>query len=271
MNEKPTLRELSVGELLDKAFRLYRAKFLPLLGITAAVLIPFTLLGLLSVATLGSTQVVNLIQNLFSPLMEGALVIAISRAYLSEAFTIKQAFRLGSKRYTSILGAGILQGLALVVPVLAFFVFSLMGIFFQVIGGVAIFLLILYLFTRWAVSTEVIVLENMGASEGLRRSWSLTEKHFARVLGTSTAAGAIVLLATLLPTMSLGILADWFSIPEIPTLLITTIASQLIVALVTPFSVAVNVLIYYDLRIRVEAFDIAFAAEEPAAPLAGGS
>lgn len=268
MNEKPTLRELSVGELLDKAFRLYRANFLPLLGITAAVLIPFTLLGLLSAVTLGETRVVDIIQNFFSPLIQGTLAVAISRAYLAEAFTIQQSFRLGSKRYASILGAGILQGLALVVPAIALLVFSMMGGFFQFIGLLAYLAVVAYLFTRWAVKTEIIVLEDMGASDGLSRSWKLTEKYFWRVLGTSTAAGAIVLLATLLPSTSLGILAEWLSIPETPILLISTVTGQLIVALVTPFSVAVNVLLYYDLRIRVEAFDLEYAIEETAA---GGS
>ncbi|MFZ5878030.1 MAG: hypothetical protein ACOY0R_01550 [Chloroflexota bacterium] len=271
MNEKPVLRELSVGELLDKAFRLYRAQFLPLLGITAAVLIPFTLLQILSAVTMGSTQIVDLIQAFFNPLILGALAIATSRTYLSATFTIRQAFSLGSKRYGSILGAGILQGLALVAPALIFLVFTLLGSFFQVIGFLGYLAVLLYLTTRWAIGTVAIVLENIGASEGLSRSWKLTDKHFWRVLGTSTAASAIVILATLLPIASLNILTDWLSIPEIPALLVSTVISQLIVALVNPFSVAVNVLIYYDLRIRVEAFDLEYAIESPETPAASGS
>jgi hypothetical protein len=265
MNEKPILRELSVGELLDKAFRLYRVQFLPLLGITAAVLIPFMFLQILSAMLWGSTQIIDIIQNFFTPLMQGALIIAVSRTYLSKPFTIKQAFSLGSKRYGSILGAGILQGLAIIGPVLILVVLTFLGVFFRIVGIIAYAVLVFYLANRWAISTEAIVLENKGASEGLKRSWELTQKHFWRVLGTSTAASAIVLLVTLIPNYSLNILTEWLSIPVTQALVLSSVSSQFLLALVTPFSVAVNVLIYYDLRIRVEAFDLEYAIEEPAA------
>ena len=267
MNDKPVLRELSVGELLDKAFRLYRMKFLPLLGITAAVLIPAMLLQILIAAIWKSEQAVNLFQSLynffFSPVILGALVIAVSHTYLSKPFTIKQAFSLGSQRYGSILGSNFLKGLAIGAPAALLVACSLSGLFLSIVGSVAYIAVAVYLGNRWSINAETIVLEDKGASDGLQRSWKLTEKHFWRVLGTSTAAGILVLLVTLIPSLSINYLQNWVSIPVTLTLILTSVSSQLLTALVTPFSTAVSVLIYYDMRIRVEAFDLEYAIEEP--------
>lgn len=269
MNDKPVLRELSVGELLDKAFRLYRMQFLPLLGITAVILIPGMLLQILIAALWKSGPTINLFQNFYlifsNPLMQGALVIAISHVYLAKSFTIKQAFSLGSKKYNSTFGSALLKGLAIGSPAALLIACSLSGLFLSIIGFVAYFAVAIYLSNRWSISVETVVLENKGASDGLQRSWNLTEKHFWRVLGTSTAAGLIVFLATLIPTYSLNYLTKWLSIPVTQALVLSSVSSQFILALVTPFSTAVSVLIYYDLRIRREAFDLEYSIEEPAA------
>ncbi|MEW5940240.1 MAG: hypothetical protein AB1750_11295 [Chloroflexota bacterium] len=54
MNE-PTLRALSAGELLDKAFSIYRRRFPLLVSIVAAALIPDVLLRLATAIYLNNT------------------------------------------------------------------------------------------------------------------------------------------------------------------------------------------------------------------------
>ncbi len=262
MIEKPILRELSVGELLDKAFRLYRAQVLPLLGITSVVLIPTTLLQILSVLLWQDARILDSIQSIFfTSLIEVALIAAISQIYLSKPFSIKQAFGLGWKRYFSVLGAELLIGLAISVPVFFIAICSMLASGLSVLAFIAIIPLAVFLGTRWAIASEVIVLEDKGASEGLRRSWKLTEKYFWRVFGTKIAATIIVDLATVVPSYSIKYLTSWLSIPLVQAQLIGTIIGQLILVVILPFSIAVGVLIYYDLLIRVEGFDLAFAVE----------
>lgn len=269
MSEKPILRELSVGELLDKAFRLYRAKFLPLIGIAAVIYIPATLLQILSLVYWGDTRLVDLFQNaILSNITTTTLIVFVAGTYLATPVSIRQAYKLGLDRFPAVLGAQILMGLAILVPAV------IMGILVAILRELGLILLLLlglplliYLSTRWSIATPIIVLEKARAMDGLYRSWSLTRDDFWRVLGTSMAANLLVLLVGIFPTLFVTFLADWLSIPTMQVELVTAILSQFILVIVSPFSVAVTALIYYDLRIRVEAFDIAFAVEEPIKPL----
>lgn len=264
MNDKPVLRELSVGELLDKAFRLYRSHFLTLIGITALLTIPGMLLEILAAALWQSIQVMNILQNLiFGILMNAALITAISSFYLTQpATSIQQALRLGAKRYLSILGSSLLMGLAMAAPLILILIFALArSIVLTLISYLGLLVFMVFLSNRWGLSHQAILLEGKGAVDGLQRSWTLTQKYFWRVLGTSTAAGLIVSLVTSLPTFSLSALTRSLSIPLTQALILNAVFSQLLAALITPFSVAVSVLIYYDLRIRAEAFDLEYAAD----------
>jgi len=120
----------------------------------------------------------------------------------------------------------------------------------------------IFVSTRWSLTTSVIVLEKIGAMDGLTRSWELTKDFFWRVLGTSFLASLLSLLLTLLPdyfaSTILGMAGASFQIKT----LVSIVVEQISVAIVLPFTVAVQVLIYYDLRIRKEGFDLMLRASD---------
>lgn len=264
MNES-TLRALSIGELLDKAFSIYRRRFSLLLSIVAAVLIPNALLQLLGVFFLGQFQSFAAFpQGFLLLLAQVAIVAVVSDEYLNKNISFQSAYAEGSKRYWSVWGANLLRGLALGVPFGILFACSML--ISQVLGIAMIVIaspFLIYFSTRWSLSMPAIILENIGATDGLKRSWDMTKAHFWRVLGTSFAASLLTMLLTYLPTLFVqyifeNIVPVSLEVQQAVNVLITQAA--LLISL--PFSVAVIVLIYYNLRIRTEGFDLMVLADE---------
>lgn len=257
------LREMSVGELLDKAFRIYRKKFPFLIGIMAVVLVPESLVRLLVILYIPPTllQLNTLISSFFQQFAALAMVVCISQTYLGKQISLGNAYSRGLKRFWSVFGANFVVGFAIVTPLLCVLV---SGMF----GGVGFYIAIfawapfaIYLSTRWSLSTPAILNENVGGSEGLKHSWNLTQGFFWRVFGTSFAAGLLTLLITSLPTYFFDYVFNLAGLPFQTIQMFNLLIEQIATLIATPFSIAVTVLIYYDLRVRKEGFDLQVLAE----------
>ncbi|MFT3890245.1 MAG: hypothetical protein QM730_01315 [Anaerolineales bacterium] len=261
--EQPTLRALEVSEILDRALRIYRAKFISLLGIVAAMMIPQGILLLISTLYLSDTRIVqNLTSLIFQNLAMVALIVAISNVNLGKDFTIRSAYSEGTKHFWSVIGASFLIGLAIAVPMILF------GICVVTAVPRAFWIILLFIppaifiSTRWSVTSSAIVLENNGSSAGLRRSWDLTADFFWRVFGTSFLAQLLAILLMVIPVLFLNYLLGLTGLSFKAIELIGVVVQQLGQILILPFTIAVQVLIYYDLRIRKEGFDLLLRTEE---------
>src|SRR5688572_22999677 len=265
MSEQLTLRALTINEVLDKALRIYRTKFIMLLGIVAIALIPSGVLELVMAYFRGTLQNLgSLLNSLFSSFARLALIVAVSQVYLVRDFSIGSAYSGGLKRFWSVIGAGFIMGFAIGLPAVA--IFACAGIAEPPVGffvWLILFLpVIVYLSTRWSLAAMAIVLEGIGATEGLRRSWSLTQDYFWRVLGTSFAASLLTILLTVLPNLFIAYLLRLMEFSFQVIGLAGLMVEQISLIFVMPFTVGVQVLIYYDLRIRKEGFDLLLRANE---------
>jgi len=263
---KHRLRALTVSEILDTALRIYRTHFAVLAGITALMMIPEGLLELGLTLAFSSTEVERLnssLTTLFTGFAALALIVAISSAYLGDEFAIRSSYSKGFKRFWSVVGANFLKGLAIGIPIMAFacLIIALppLGIFVLL----AMIPVVIYLTTRWSLSSQAIVLENIDGSAGLRRSWEMTRDYFWRVMGTSFAASLLSYMLTIVPSLFIDSALSFTSMPYELVQVIDLVVQQVGLILVLPFTVAVQVLIYYDLRIRKEGFDLQVRAEEP--------
>ncbi len=262
--EKPILRALSIPEILDKTLQIYRTNVRTLLMIGAIVTIPSVLIRSLMLVSLKDTRLTDAALNLFlSPVMSVALITAISSFYLGGVISIKESFSKGIKRYWALMGTSLLTGLALVPVAVIYVLLSFAGSGASIILAFFFIPAIVILSTRWSLAHTVAVLENTGAATNMGRSWALTENHFWRVFGTSFAAGLLSMLLSTLPSLFVNYLFTQFiHAPLQLTSIITLVFQQLTIILASPLTVGVNVLIYYDLRIRKEGFDLLFMAED---------
>jgi len=266
------LRPMGIGDILDTTFRLYRRRFLTFLLIALVVYVPYgILMASLTPITIQQHHAVGqhrvvvqpnqpdiapveihpgqiagvsigifLFAIVLLPLCSAALVQNISASYLGENLSAWQSYSRAAPRLLGLLWTEILSGLIIMV---GFLLLIVPGIYFSLW-----FLLIV----------PVVVLEKTSGSSALGRSRTLMRGNLSKglVLGFAVAIiGGII-------NWALSLLLAL--VPMNP--LIMQMLSIVVAAIILPIQTAPWTLLYYDLRIRKEAFDIEKLAEQMGQP-----
>lgn len=251
MSTAPVLRPLGVGEILDTALAVYRRHAFALWRIVAVVVaLPAALNGALAVAdrqvrdsggSNGSLVVLELLV-LTVALFASALATAAAYRLVADAYMGRRVDPDASLRF----------GLSRLLPVL--WVSILLVV---VVAFASVFLLVpgVYLYVSWSVAVPVLLAENLRGTQALGRSRQLTKGRFWPCLGVlalTVILEGIILLVILA-------LVEWIisATGNDTVLFFEQSVSQLIAnTLVLPFQVAVTTVLYIDLRVRKEGFDI---------------
>jgi len=250
------LRPLNTGELLDRTFSLYRSHFALFLGIVAIphlFLLAFQLLGVAilpnrkDLASIGYTMLwlcgYILVSVLVAAVSQAATVIAVSNVYLDRPASVLDSF---SQVKDKILGVVFLSILT----------------FFAVVGAsMLLFVPGILLTVRWSLSIQAKVLEDLSATDAWSRSSQLSEGNRWRIfviwllfVALSIAVAMLVqwpvTFASIMITRNMGPSAQiWAQIASA----VSSFVSQCLVA---PLSTIAFSLVYYDERVRKEAFDL---------------
>ncbi len=231
------LRAMSIGEILDGAFALYRDFFGTLVSIAIVCQGVPTILGVYisvgggNLAHFGLSLVVLLVSAIGGLVATGATLWAISEAYLGREPATMDALVFALGKVLRILIAGIAK-----------YILMSLGFLLFIVPGIVIA-------CGYAVVAQVVVLENHpAATDALGRSWTLTKGSKRRAF----ALGLVVWILVYLPFVAGQALAT-----IVPGLQITfDVGAQLLWLLVYPIIPCAFTLFYYDLRVRREAFDI---------------
>ncbi len=236
------LRPLSVGEVLDVAFQLYRRLFTSLIVIQAVCTgVPF-LLSLYVESSGGVLQrpflylCTMLLSSVLTALASVSCVLVISEHYLGR--TLRPAEALArAQRY--------------IWPV---FLLSLMVWFAVSIGLLLLIIPGIILMCGLALATQTLVLESgRSPSAAMSRSWELTKGFRMRMLGLLLTAVAIIAV----PLLGFGALGGMFAADAAEgTPLAFTVLGGLLQIVIYPLIYCILTVAYYDLRVRKEAFDL---------------
>lgn len=274
------LRPLSLGEILDRTFSLYRRHFLLFLGIAAIPNLLTLGLNLVQVfilqpqhaGTKGSAFVgpsggllafgivgaiigvfVYVVAYLFA---QGGTIYAVSDFYLGRPTTIGASLRRMWGQLLNLLGVSILNGLAVVIAAI-----------FLIIPGI-------YVACRLITCVPAALLEDLGARESLERSFALTKDNAGRAFVIYFLYVALLYAAILLFAIPFGIMVALAA--KDPGVLRMALALMQVGnffagVLVMPFFLIASSVFYYDLRVRKEAFDLQLMMEPGGSTAAGGS
>jgi len=254
----------------------------------------FDMLGGLVFWSLGAVALGLLYTIVFQPLLQGALTRSVAQLYLGRPMEVGDSFGtalrrawplIGSRLLTAVLGASLL-----IVGMVVYFgaIFAFIGMMAQSDGGqpaiggliavgllsfaiiVAGGILFLFVWTRLLFTPQAAVVEQHGAWSSVQRSWELTRGFFWRTLGFLLVIGLLAWLVTIIPSAVFTIPAA-ILLPENLTLqsMISTVAGTVVTVIVTPFSAIAWTLMYYDLRVRKEAFDLEQRADQLLPPAPG--
>ena len=123
-----------------------------------------------------------------------------------------------------------------------------------------VFPLAIFLFGRWAAAYAVIGLESVGPVEALRRSWRLTAGSWWHTVLTFFAGTVVTSIVTFVLALVIGgIAAIFVGLTGSSSLgaFLTMLANGVPAVVVEPFSAAIMVVLYYELRARAEGYDLA--------------
>lgn len=245
------LRPLSLGELLDRTFHLYRQHFVIFVGLAALpglVQLAFSLLlisprleaGIVMSILIGVASV--LVSIVVTAVSQAATITAVSELHLGRPISIKMALDAARSRIVEVVLASLLVGL-----------YVTLGFLLLIVPGVIMAL-------RWAIVIPIVVIEHLPIRASMARSSALTEGHRGRVFLIYLLFFVLMFVVGLVWQIPIGIAAVLnSSSPGAPPLWIPVVAQVgtfFTSCLVGPLaSIAVS-LFYYDERVRKEAFDL---------------
>lgn len=291
-----SLRPLSIGQLLDQAIRLYRNNFIQFIGIIAIVQVPVALLSIV-VTVLGFGDILTqMVQPGSTPATEEALAAAFGAIAISMVIGLVGAFLLwvvGASALVrsttdSLIGipSAIIEAYqkskrswgALLFTMLIFALFILVAllatVFIPCVGwlfgpsllavmGTVVFPLI----------TPIVTLEGKRGISAIRRAWDLTRRRFWPVLGFVFILYLFAQLIISGPTYLAQFITSLFTGESITngTTSLVSLVSQSIVGMVfgvlyIPLQIIAITLLYFDLRVRTEGFDMVVQASGALSP-----
>lgn len=267
------LQPMDFTDILDGMFSFYRNHFRLFLGIVAFYLLLSFGMDQISVflleidGTLSTSGGVLIVTVLFgivvSTWVVAGLAYASAHIYLGREITPGAALHRAWQRLWTYLG-----GLILWSFVVGGLTVTIVGIPFAI-----------YFSVRWGLYPLPVLFEGATARNALRRSTELVKDTWWRIFGIMLAVSLIAFMINFILEVSSGFLLSWMGVAEIepPTGVLDTLRQLFlptpgeigwvsytirrlvtlsITALTMPISVIGSTLLYFDLRIRKEAFDI---------------
>lgn len=283
MADAPKLRPMAVGEILDASFRLYRENFLKFVAILAVAYVPITVLTMLFSAFMissvpavtvpqeGMTQeqlaavmksqlqaalpgiivmvaTLVLVSLIAQPLATGAITRAVGARYLNEEISVGKAYRAIGAVFFKYLGTILLAGLVIG-----------LGMMFCLIPGL--------LFAVWfAFVSQIVLLEGLGGTQAMGRSRDLARGYGLRIFGYLVLTVVLNIGIGWIFGIIGGALSPLVTSNPLGGALFNQALQQVLQLFVMPYFIVVMILLYYDLRVRKEAFDLEILAKSLGAP-----
>jgi hypothetical protein len=257
-------------DILDEAVRLYRSQFVLMATITLIGTIPSLAIFLLSggnhlinafstaithpnsqtdPSSLGYSNGIALLQYPVSlillPFSTGPILLAAIETIMGRKTTLGYVYKETARRYFGLLLLNVILILGVLVPIACCIGLPLS----------------IWLIGRWIPALPALLVERVSAGAALSRSWFLTDRAWTRSFGSLALVVLVgdVVIPAVIPVL-VGLTA---LIPKISLdthLAIGTVIYILVSQLDYPLVALVTALLYFDLRVRREAFDLEWVA-----------
>jgi hypothetical protein len=263
------LRPLGIGELLDVAIRLTVRNAGTLLRAVVVVVLPLQVISAIvyvsgsddqfrnvngkvtlgsgtSAGTFAATFAIVLLISWLTPLIaSGVCFKAVGDAYLGGSPSWRESLRFTLGRVHSIAWISILVALG-----------SFAGAILCLLPGI-------WLFISWAIALPVLMTENARGTKALRRSFGLIKGRWWATFG------ALVLAYILSAVVGGGISAllsaaslSGSGHSTLVDIVLRIVSGSISDFLTVPFVAALTVVLYLDLRVRKEGFDVQMLAAQ---------
>lgn len=269
-SRRARLRERTFGEVLDDTIGLYKEHWRLLLPLSALVMVPVGLFNFplqvflrsqfgesftVSESDIGSLALAGLsslvVTSLALVFLRGAVARLTSELCLGRTPSVGEAARFARAHFGRLLGVWIL---------------------FVIVLGLGIFPGVILLFVPYFVALAsfqfgpiAVVVEGAGPWRAMGRSWELSKGFRWKVLGTVVLVFMIKSVAGMVlafPLEIAGFVVEIVTGATVVSAFLSSLASTLAAVLTAPALTIALTLLYFDLRVRKEAFDLSVMARE---------
>jgi hypothetical protein len=265
------LHPMTFGDVLDGSFRLLKANLRTIVLVAAVFLIPVNLVAaFFQRDLLGGYSFFRLLEDpslfeeaastgpsnaalfgslfavaasvLVTPFVGGAISRIVAASYLGGELEPGPAIRATWRRFLALLGV---------------FVFTLL---LKLVGLLLCLVGVLVPMTFFLVTTPAVMVEETGPIQAMARSVALVRPRFWQVMGIGIVSGVMAwflgnILSAPFSFLALAVGYRWGWI-------LVAIGGIVPALVTTPFVAIVATLVYFDLRIRNEGFDLQMIAAE---------
>lgn len=287
------LRPMSLGQLMDRTFALYRTNFVLFVGIAALGPAAYLIFQLVTIGSavvpgaVGSTPNTARLASVGIGMFVGILVMlagmaisqaatvkAVAAVHLGRSITIGGAYKALRGQFARVLGvfalmislvavgvlmvivlAGVIGSLAVVGGARAGTGGAIFGGLIALIAVVVGALLAITIYVRYSLSIQACVVEDLRVIPSLKRSVVLSKGARSRVLAIYFVFGVLSLVISIVLGGTVGVLGALLHKPIIAMIMIY-LASFISGSLTGPLATIGISLLYYDERVRKEAFDL---------------
>jgi hypothetical protein len=283
---------MQLGEILDGSFNIYRRHFglfmrlsLILVWLPTAMAVylqvrfsgnPLAFISLIeqhALATVGFGLAAIAVWVTSSLLLKAGTIRIISDSYLGQEPELGAALRFGAAKIVPLILVALSKGLLLAV----IYLFGALGIGLMVllgrllgpavgalmifVGVVALVWLVAWVACGYGTTTPIVVLEELPSTfDAFGRSWELTRDKRGKVFGTVAVAYVI---SQLVPQLFvLGIISILGVAGNTSLQPLFVVITSLLGIVLSPILPCALTLLYYDLRVRREAFDLQILSEQ---------
>lgn len=279
------LRPLSLGEILDRTFAVYRTRFWLFAGLASIYGAVSSIAsgmqatvqhliathmgpGLAQIEASGSSGLIILLALPVGAVVQAAILYALSEVYLGRTVSPGVSLRAVMGRWYRWMGvllwqgwSGIWAAAVLAVPAVYIFAFGLASMYW--LAGVLIFLAFaaggtygMYAFLRNSLALAAAAIENTSTRASMRRSKVLSVGAKWRVFVVGLVVYALTMVAAILQ-MPLAILIATTPLEaHIAAHAVIIAVNFVATTVVTPVGMIGIALVYFDQRVRKEGFDL---------------
>jgi hypothetical protein len=207
-----------------------------------------------------------------------AYAFVVRQDYHGERSTFADSLTLALRRAFAAVAAAILAALAVVAAVVVAVGLAVLaivvlpgaagepggiGVFIALVLGVAGALLTVTLLVRLSLAVVAVAIEGIGPVRAIRRSWHLTGDNTWRTLAVLVILAFIIsILASLLVQLA-SVVTGTSATGEVSVSALDALIAAGVSVLFAPVAVVVQTVLYFDLRVRRDAWDL------PAPPMVG--
>lgn len=282
---------MQIGEILDGTFNIYRRHFGLFMRLSfvlicvPAIVSVYAFARLVSnplgvpawmaehlAATIGLGLLALIVWAVISVLLKSGTVKIISDSYLGHEPTLGGALQFGVGRIIPMLLVALAKGLLVLILYFASVLVVMMlaglgrglggvwvGVWTAIAGGLGALWFFAFVLCGYALTTVIVVLEDLASSfNAFGRSWDLTNAAKLKVF----LVWLVMWLLTYVVPLTAYFGASVAVGPNSGVQLVLAILSPVVSVVLAPLPACALTLVYYDLRVRREAFDLEMLSEQ---------